>query len=782
IRGGNYAVWPSGATTTVTGPAATAGTWHHVAYTYDGISVDTIYVDGVAYPGSFTHQGGATTSAYLGTFSPKNELLNGALDDVRIYNVTLTAAQVKQLAAGRYAGTGGYATTTLSTNTTVSGLLAIDAGILNANGKTMTAGATGPTTALVNCGTYTVGNAAQTFNGGLTVASGGILTLASSNGSVQIASGRALTIDGTLNASSTGATIRGVSGASYTFQVGSTASAMPTVNISGLAVQNTNGGMQIGASTGATTTFTEFDNVAFSAGTGAQYLLLDATSLFLSSTGCSFDAGSATGGTTVAVAAAGDGTGNGETRALFGGTKCATNWALSGTDTGCTSTAKSDDDSDNNGVADSATASTNGAVVEFVRSAADDTAGTIVGFPTAAFDWSSFSYYSTYAAFNNASGGTTAAIYVRDESGKALYAWVDPTANETITGTPQWNSTTVGGVTTHYLYVSVNGSASNTGKVYRLKDSGTGTTSGTLALDISWPTASPTGAFSCNCTIISDLTIDANNVYWAATTGTSTQVLEGIVQSSGATISVGWPVTTPANVSASSPTLFTNSGTTTLYMGLASGVASLAVTGTTFAQDTKPGSVTGRVSVGTSFLAATTGTKRLYVGDSAGSMTAINPADFTGTHFLWSYVAGAAITNNYYDGATDTQQFGTSGGTIVVLNAAGSGTGGSLLNTSYPFTLNAADPITAAPLYVNGVLVVGTTLGKLYFLDRNTGNATAPNGVKIIKEYYFGPTESVSTIGYDVNVSRFMVTTSSTAKDGRLYYFDSVTDPTSGAL
>jgi hypothetical protein len=256
----------------------------------------------------------------------------------------------------------------------------------------------------------------------------------------------------------------------------------------------------------------------------------------------------------------------------------------------------------------------------------------------------------------------------------------------------------------------------------------------------------------------------------------------GLLQSTGAKISTSWPVTTPANVGGSSPTLFTNSGTTTLYLGLTTGVASLAVTGTTFVQDTKPGSVTGRVSVGTSFLTATNGTQRIYAGDSSGNMTAINPADFTGTHFLWSYAAGAAITNNYYDGATDTLQFGTSGGKIVALNAAGSGTAGSLVNTSYPYTLNASDPVTAAPLLVNGVLAVGTTLGKLYFLDRNTGNATAPNGVSIIKEYYFGPTESVSTIGYDANVSRFMVMTSSSANDGRLYYFDSVTDPTPGSL
>ena len=71
LRGGRYTAWPAGAATTVTGPVATTTSWHHVAYSYDGSSVDTIYVDGVAYPGTFTHQSGATTAAYLGTFSPR---------------------------------------------------------------------------------------------------------------------------------------------------------------------------------------------------------------------------------------------------------------------------------------------------------------------------------------------------------------------------------------------------------------------------------------------------------------------------------------------------------------------------------------------------------------------------------------------------------------------------------------------------------------------------------------------------------------------------------------
>ena len=643
-----------------------------------------------------------------------------AIDDVRVYNRALTAAEVTALAHGNQPSSA--------------------AGLLSLSGS-------------------------LTANVGLNVQSAGTLTLASGStvavGTASVAG--SVTVDGTLN--STAGTIKAVSASHpYAFKVGSAAAAAPNLNINGLSVQNTDSnGMWINANTGAVTTFTQFDKVAFSSGTGTQLLQIYAPTLYLSSNGCTFD-----GSTTVAVKLTGNGTGSGAgPRALFGNATCATNDSTSGL---CATSEKSDDDANNDGVPDHPT--TNGAVVQFVRSAQVDTDGTLVGFPTAAFDWNTFSYYSTYAAFHDASTGSDV-VYVRDESGNPLYSWTDPTADETITGTPQWISTTVSSVTTHYLYVSVNGGSSNSGKVYRLKDTGTGTTSGTLTLDTSWATS---GAFSCTCTITSGLSLDANNIYWAATTA-SAQVLMGLVQSSGAKISTSWPVTTPANVTTSSPTLSTVAGTTTLYLGATADLLQLAVTGTTFVQDTKPGTITGRVSFGTSALAATYGTSRVYAGDSAGNMTAISPTDFTGTHFLWSYAAGSAITNNYYDLFTDTVAFGTAGGTVVVLNAAGSGTGGSLLNSDYPYTLDASDPITAAPLYVNGVLAVATTLGKLYLLDRNTGLAS-PNGVSILRQYSFGPAQSISSIGYDPNMTRYMVATSSAANDGRIYYFDAVSDPT----
>ncbi len=134
------------------------------------------------------------------------------------------------------------------TNLTVTNTFAVDAANLTTSSFTFNPSLT-TAAAAINAGTYTVGSAAQTFPGGLTVQRGGAMTMATSGGSVQIATGKTLTMDGTLNASSTGATIRSVSG-TYAFTVGSTAGATPTLNITGLAVRNTDAnGMRINANT-----------------------------------------------------------------------------------------------------------------------------------------------------------------------------------------------------------------------------------------------------------------------------------------------------------------------------------------------------------------------------------------------------------------------------------------------------------------------------------------------------------------------------------------------------
>jgi hypothetical protein len=646
-----------------------------------------------------------------------------AIDDVRVYSRALTSAQVAALVHGNQPG-GGGGVLSLSGSTTVSGSVSVQ-----------------------STGTLTLGSGATLALGTATAAG-------------------ALTLDGTLN--STAGTIKAVSASfPYAFTVGSTASAAPALNVNGLTVKNTDSnGMWINANTSAVTTFTQFDKVAFSNGTsGATTALLNvnASSLYLSSNGCTFD-----GSTKYAVkltSTASSGTGP---RLLFGNATCATNDA-SGL---CDPVEKLDNDGNNDGVVSPLT----GGIVQFIRAAQSDTDGTLVGFPTSAFDWNTFTYYSTYVTFHDGASGSDV-IYVRDEAGNPLYSWTDPnlinSTNETIVGTPQW--ITVG--STHYLYVGINGAAANTGGVYRLVDSGTGTTSGTLTRDTSWPTSGATagtGYFSCGCTITSALSVDKSNVYWAGTNGA--QKLFGITQAAGVAIKAGWPVTTPANVTTSAPTLVT-SGTTSLYLATTSTLATLNFATLAWTQDTPVGigTVNGRLNYGTSLLAATNGTSRLYAGDASGKMWAVNPSSFSGTNSLWSYDASSALSDSSYDARTDTIQFGTSAGKLVALNAGPHTT----VNTSYPYSLT-SDPISSAPLYFNGVLVVGTTKGNLYFLDRNTGSTTAPNGVAVIKQVSFGPDQSISTIGFDPNYYRYMVATSSSgAKDGRLYYFDLVSDPTS---
>ncbi len=741
VRNNKYTVWPSGAATSLVGPTASTGGWHHIVYTYDG-TTDIIYVDGAATSGSYTHQTGTPTAAWIGTFDGASEFLAGAIDDVRVYNVALTAAQVAQLAAGRYAGTGGQSTVTLGGNTTVTNQLTIDNGILDANGKTVTAALA----AAVNSGTYNVSSAAQTFSGGLTVQPSGTLTLANSGGSVVLGGGTTLTIDGTLNASSTGATIKSVSG-TYSFKVGSSASATPTVNVSGLAVQNAAGGMQIGFNTSSSPTVTRLNNVAFTNGSGSQLLLISAKTLFLSSKGCSFDAG-VTATTTKSVKVAGNGTADGETRAVFGGATCASG-------TTCQAS-KSDDDANNDGIGDNP--GTNAAVVQFVRAAQDDTAGSLVGFPTAAFDWNTFNYYATYATFHNASGGTTDAVYVRDESGNALYAWTVPTAGEMITGTPQW--TTIGG--THYVFL-----ATSAGKIYRLVDTATGTTSGTLSLDSGG--AWSTNPFNCSCTVSTPLSMDASNLYWGSTTSGKSFWTLGISNESNPS-----PVSITPTVTNTALTLWTISGTAYAYMGVTGNVLKISTLAQSItATNSSPAgaSVWGRITVGYN----KTGTARVYAGDDGGTMWALDPGSgFATANGLWHYATANPIKSSpYYDHDTDTVQYGTQAGTVIVLDGSG-----SALNASYPYTPagGSGDVIAAAPLYYAGILVVGSTGGKLYFLDRNTG--TTP-GVSVVNQYYFGPNESVSGVGYDPSVNRYMVTTANaSSNDGRIYYFDQVSDPT----
>jgi hypothetical protein len=734
--------------------APSTGSWHHVAYTWDG-TTNVLYIDGIAQPATNTaHDAtGAVTSALIGATSLTTGFFNGQIDDVRIYDAALTATQVARLNAGRYAGTGGYSTTTLAANTTVNNTFAIDAGNVASSSYTFAAALTSAE-ATINAGSFNVGTTTNTFSGGLNVRDGATLALTAAGGLLRIANNRTLTMDGILSANQPTATIRNAGSGRYAFKIGSSAGATPTVNVTGLAVQNVDSnGLWINANAGATTTFTNFNNIAFSNGAAAGNLLqIYAPALNLVSNGCSFDAS-----TTYTVKLAGDGFSAGaeftQTRALFGGATCSA---------GSCQATKSDDDPNNDGVP---TAASGGAVLLFLANAATDTAGTIEGFPTAAFSWNTGAWYSTYVAFHDTSG-TVDTVYVRDTAGAARYAW-STASSEHIVGTPRWTTEGTGVNEKHYLYVAL-----ASGKVYRLLDDGASLAPDTESTG--WSSGNP---YDCACTITTGVVLDSTNLYWAGQrTSDSTYRIWGIGQANKSVpgwspmrpSSVSSPVTGETAVTTATPAVWFSGATTYTFIGQTGYIVKADVsTGTVAEYNSNPGS--GKSILGRIVVLNWSGTSRVLAGDDGGSFWSIAPGTFTGTNKQWGYTALAGIdqfkTAPIYDYSGGYVHFGSEGGRLIVLN----GTTGAAL-AGYPMTSLTTDPMRMALFYRSGVVAVGTTTGKLFFVNRRT---TAGGTPVLMREYYFGSTQQVSGIAYDSNSNKFMVTTSAAGStDGRFYMID----------
>jgi hypothetical protein len=223
---------------------------------------------------------------------------------------------------------------------------------------------------------------------------------------------------------------------------------------------------------------------------------------------------------------------------------------------------------------------------------------------------------------------------------------------------------------------------------------------GTLSLDTvstGWSTTNP---YNCSCTISTPLGMDATNLYWGSTT--SGKSFWTLGQSNQSTVT---PISLSQTVTNTGISVATIGSTPYAFMGVTGSV--LAITSNAVAAtNNSPGaqSVFGRIAVGLGT------TKRVYAGDDGGTMWAIDPTTtttFATVNGLWKYNTANAIKSGpYYDTGTDSIQYGTQGGTIIVLNGSG-----AVLNAGYPYLLpgGATDAITAAPLYYNGVLVVGTT-------------------------------------------------------------------------
>ncbi|MGH7927769.1 MAG: LamG domain-containing protein, partial [Candidatus Binatia bacterium] len=77
--------------------------WHHVAGTYDRTAgVQKLFIDGTEVA-SEAYSGAISVNAlplYIGRYHSDSRTFNGKLDEVRVYNRALTAAEISDLAAG----------------------------------------------------------------------------------------------------------------------------------------------------------------------------------------------------------------------------------------------------------------------------------------------------------------------------------------------------------------------------------------------------------------------------------------------------------------------------------------------------------------------------------------------------------------------------------------------------------------------------------------------------------------------------------------------------------
>ena len=93
----SFGVWKGGGPWLVCTAIPSANVWHHLAYTYDG-TTHILYIDGVEQATSTSvGQTGTVTSVQIGAASNYSEYFNGRIDEVRIYNTALTAAQISAL-------------------------------------------------------------------------------------------------------------------------------------------------------------------------------------------------------------------------------------------------------------------------------------------------------------------------------------------------------------------------------------------------------------------------------------------------------------------------------------------------------------------------------------------------------------------------------------------------------------------------------------------------------------------------------------------------------------
>jgi hypothetical protein len=98
IRSSRFFVTASGGDIVIdSGITPNLNTWYLVTFTFDGMT-NRIYVNGIEKANNrIAHQSGVSSSVWIGAYNGTNELWDGSIDDVRIYDRALAANEVRQL-------------------------------------------------------------------------------------------------------------------------------------------------------------------------------------------------------------------------------------------------------------------------------------------------------------------------------------------------------------------------------------------------------------------------------------------------------------------------------------------------------------------------------------------------------------------------------------------------------------------------------------------------------------------------------------------------------------
>jgi hypothetical protein len=658
-------------------------------------------------------------------------------------------------------------------------------GVVSMTGTSAFNGNTGKTTftaaPTLTAGSFTVGDAGSTgsvtFSSGATFTSGMTLAFPTSGGELSLPNTKTLSIDGTVTSSAgsiaalpkvdCSGCVAGNAGITVSF----TSNAKLTID--GLNFDHVGG---TGVTIASGVTYTTFKDIKFTnSGSGAtSQLTMTLATQIVNAPGCYFD-GTAThnvtlNGTSGALRGA---------RAIFENRSAAVNGSGAGNANdadGDKGSATSPDVTANDNYVDPGTPGTPyyGSVVEWVYASPTDTAGTAVAFPTAAFDWNTFSYYGVYVAYKNASGSNSV-LWMRNSDGSPAYSFtVDHTTCGDLIGTPYWdtiNETTTGvdangdgllnNTDVRVVYLATTGGTTG-GHIIKLVDSGSG---------LARPGASSpwnTDFTDSTVTLIdSPLADDVTNLYFGGRNGTSPNVY-ALQIASGTNEKKLVHTVGALSVVTTTPSWTTSSGSTYVFLG-----STTTSGGTSYIY--RINMTNGTVDASSPFTGMTSfngaiviQASHAYASSDAGQIYSLDALNFASGKFIniTGYPApttavGAIKFAPWVDSSSNVY-FGDNNGKLYQLGSSGSTVMGISLSSQN---------VTSTPIYRSGagVIGVGANDGYVYFVDRSAQ--------AIFKRFFVTTTgNAVSSVSYDANNSAFLVSSS----DGKLLFINAsdVTDPT----